>query len=100
MGTINASSGAKGKHFMQPNAEQLNHQQIGGKGSETQQTDIAIVAESILKTRERREKILAKNSGQSIEKVHKDCERDHWMDAKETLEYGFIDEIMERNDLK
>ena len=100
MGTIIASSGAKGKRFMLPNAEYLIHQPMGGAGSGTQQTDIQIIADSIKKTRDRLEKILADNSGKPIEQIHEDCERDHWMDAKETLDYGFIDEIMERNDLK
>ncbi|GBG96965.1 ATP-dependent Clp protease proteolytic subunit [Lactococcus termiticola] len=100
MGTIIASSGAKGKRFMLPNAEYLIHQPMGGVRPGAQQTEIAIVAESILKTRNRLEKILSDNSGQSIEKIHADAERDYWMDAKETLEYGFIDEIMENNALK
>ncbi|MDR2975866.1 MAG: ATP-dependent Clp protease proteolytic subunit [Streptococcaceae bacterium] len=100
MGTIIASSGQKGKRFMLPNAEYLIHQPMGGTGQATQQTDIQIIADSIKKTRDRLEKILSDNSGKPIEQVHIDCERDHWMDAKETLDYGFIDEIMERNDLK
>ncbi|MGT2958634.1 ATP-dependent Clp protease proteolytic subunit [Streptococcus bovimastitidis] len=100
MGTIIASSGTKGKRFMLPNAEYLIHQPMGGAGSGTQQTDMAIVAEQLLKTRKRLEKILADNSGKTIKQIHKDAERDYWMDAKETLEYGFIDEIMENNELK
>jgi ATP-dependent Clp protease protease subunit len=100
MGTIIASSGQKGKRFMLPNAEYLIHQPMGGTGQATQQTDIQIIADSIKKTRDRLEKILSENSGKPIEQIHVDCERDHWMDAKETLDYGFIDEIMERNDLK
>ncbi|MDR0299675.1 MAG: ATP-dependent Clp protease proteolytic subunit [Streptococcaceae bacterium] len=100
MGTIIASSGTKGKRFMLPNAEYLIHQPMGGTGQGTQQTDIQIIADSIKKTRDRLEKILSDNSEKPIEQVHEDCERDHWMDAKETLDYGFIDEIMERNDLK
>lgn len=100
MGTIIASSGTKGKRFMLPNAEYLIHQPMGGAGQGTQQTDIQIIADSIKKTRDRLEKILSENSGKPIEQVHLDCERDKWMDAKETLEYGFIDEIMENNDLK
>ncbi|CAM4126708.1 ATP-dependent Clp protease proteolytic subunit [Streptococcus penaeicida] len=100
MGTIIASSGTKGKRFMLPNAEYLIHQPMGGAGSGTQQTDMAIVAEQLLKTRKRLEKILADNSGKTIKQIHRDAERDYWMDAKETLEYGFIDEIMENNELK
>ena len=99
MGTIIASSGAKGKRFMLPNAEYLIHQPMGGAGSGTQQTDLAIVAEHLLRTRNTLEKILAENSGKSIEQIHKDAERDYWMSAQETLEYGFIDEIMENSNL-
>ena len=60
---------------------------------------MAIAAEHLLKTRNNLEKILAENSGQSIKKVHADAERDNWMSAQETLEYGFIDEIMANNKL-
>ena len=100
MGTIIASSGAKGKRFMLPNAEYLIHQPMGGTGGGTQQTDMQIVADHLSRTRKTLEKILADNSGQTVNKVHKDAERDRWMSAEETLEYGFIDEIMNRNDLK
>ena len=100
MGTIIASSGTKGKRFMLPHAEYMIHQPMGGTGGGTQQTDMAIAAEHLLKTRRTLEKILAENSGQSIEKVHADAERDNWMTAQETLDYGFIDEIMEANSLK
>ena len=99
MGTIIASSGAKGKRFMLPNAEYLIHKPMGGAGSGTQQTDMAIVAEHLLRTRNTLEKILAENSGKSVEQIHKDAERDYWMSAQETLEYGFIDEIMENSNL-
>ena len=73
---------------------------MGGTGGGTQQTDMAIAAEHLLKTRNNLEQILADNSGQPIEKVHVDAERDNWMSAQETLEYGFIDEIMTNNQLK
>ena len=99
MGTVIASSGAKGKRFMLLNAEYLIHQPMGGAGSGTQQTDMAIVAEHLLRTRNTLEKILAENSGKSVEQIHKDAERDYWMSAQETLEYGFIDEIMENSNL-
>lgn len=100
MGTIIASSGTKGKRFMLPHAEYMIHQPMGGTGGGTQQTDMAIAAEHLLKTRRTLEKILAENSGQFMEKVHADAERDNWMTAQETLDYGFIDEIMEANSLK
>ena len=100
MGTIIASSGAKGKRFMLPNAEYMMHQPMGGTGGGTQQTDMAIAAEHLLKTRHKLEKILSDNSGQTMEKIHIDAERDRWMDAEETLEYGFVDAIMDNNELK
>ena len=100
MGTIIASSGAKGKRFMLPNAEYLIHQPMGGTGGGTQQSDMDIAAEQLLKTRKKLEKILSDNSGKTVKQIHKDAERDYWMDAKETLKYGFIDEIMENNELK
>ena len=93
MGTIIASSGTKGKRFMLPNAEYMIHQPMGGTGGGTQQTDMAIAAQHLLKTRERLEQILADNSGQSLDKIHTDAERDNWMTAEET---GFIDAIMTR----
>ncbi|MBV1943238.1 ATP-dependent Clp protease proteolytic subunit [Streptococcus parasuis] len=94
MGTIIASSGTKGKRFMLPNAEYLIHQPMGGTGGGTQQTDMAIAAEHLLNTRNKLEKILAENSGKTVEQIHKDAERDYWMSAEETLAYGFIDQIM------
>lgn len=97
MGTVIASSGAKGKRFMLPNAEYMIHQPMGGTGGGTQQTDMAIAAEHLLKTRHNLEQILADNSGQSLDKVHTDAERDNWMSAQETLDYGFIDAIMTKN---
>jgi len=97
--TVIASSGAKGKRFMLPNAEYMIHQPMGGTGGGTQQTDMAIAAEHLLKTRKTLEQILADNSGKSVEQIHADAERDYWMSAQETLEYGFIDEIMANNSL-
>lgn len=97
MGTIIASSGTKGKRFMLPNAEYMIHQPMGGTGGGTQQTDMAIAAEHLLKTRHNLERILADNTGQPLDKVHADAERDNWMSAQETLDYGFIDAIMSKN---
>ena len=99
MGTVIASSGAKGKRFMLPNAEYMIHQPMGGTGGGTQQTDMAIAAEHLLKTRKTLEQILADNSGKTVEQIHADAERDYWMSAEETLAYGFIDEIMANNNL-
>ncbi|HEM4375850.1 TPA: ATP-dependent Clp protease proteolytic subunit [Streptococcus suis] len=100
MGTIIASSGAKGKRFMLPNAEYMIHQPMGGTGGGTQQTDMAIAAEHLLKTRNKLEKILADNSGKTVKQIHKDAERDCWMSAEETLAYGFIDQIMDNTKVK
>ena len=100
MGTIIASSGAKGKRFMLPNAEYMIHQPMGGTGGGTQQTDMAIAAEHLLKTRNKLEKILADNSGKTVKQIHKDAERDYWMTAEETLAYGFIDQIIDNSKTK
>ncbi|AIG43974.1 TPA: ATP-dependent Clp protease proteolytic subunit [Streptococcus suis] len=100
MGTIIASSGAKSKRFMLPNAEYMIHQPMGGTGGGTQQTDMAIAAEHLLKTRNKLEKILADNSGKTVKQIHKDAERDYWMSAEETLAYGFIDQIMDNTKVK
>lgn len=97
MGTIIASSGAKGKRSMLSNAEYMIHQPMGGTGGGTQQTDMAIAAEHLLKTRHNLEQILADNSGQPLDKVHADAERDNWMSAQETLDYGFIDTIVSKS---
>ncbi|MHA5114000.1 ATP-dependent Clp protease proteolytic subunit [Oenococcus oeni] len=94
MATIIASSGTKGKRFMLPNAEYLIHQPMGGAGAGTQQTDMSIIADQLLKTRKRLNNILKENSGKPIEEIEKDTERDHWMDSKETLDYGLIDKIL------
>ena len=92
MGAFLLSSGAKGKRFALPNAEVMIHQPSGG--ARGQATEIKIVAENILKTKDRLNRILAANTGQPVEKVAEDTERDNFMDAKEALEYGLIDEII------
>ena len=92
MGAFLLSSGAKGKRYALPNAEVMIHQPSGG--ARGQATEIKIVAENILKTKDRLNRILAENTGQSVEKVAEDTERDNFMDAKEALEYGLIDEII------
>jgi ATP-dependent Clp protease protease subunit len=97
MGTIIASSGTKGKRFMLPNAEYLIHQPMGGAGAGTQQTDMAIIAEQLTKTRNKLNKILADNSGQDLDTIARDTERDRWMSAEETLNYGLIDGILTKS---
>ena len=92
MGAFLLSSGAKGKRFALPNAEVMIHQPSGG--ARGQATEIKIVAENILKTKDRLNRILAANTGQPVEKVAEDTERDNFMDAQEALDYGIIDEII------
>ena len=98
MASVLASSGTKGKRFALPNSEILIHQPSGG--AQGQQTEIEIVAEEILKTRKKINQILADNSGQSVEKLNHDTERDNYLSAQEAKEYGLIDDIMENNQLK
>ena len=92
MGAFLLSSGAKGKRYALPNSEVMIHQPSGG--ARGQATEIKIVAENILKTKDRLNRILAANTGQPVEKVAEDTERDNFMDAEEALAYGLIDEII------
>lgn len=86
------SSGAKGKRNILPNAEVMIHQVLGG--TEGQATDIDIHARHILKTRDRLNKILAKNTGQKLAKIENDTERDYFMSAEEAVKYGLVDKII------
>jgi len=92
MGAFLLSSGTKGKRFALKNAEVMIHQVLGGANG--QATDIQIAAEHILKIKRKLNEILASNTGQSLQKVTNDCERDNYMSANEALEYGLIDEII------
>lgn len=92
MGAFLLSSGAKGKRFALPNSEIMIHQPSGG--AKGQATEIQIVAENILKTKKKLNEILAANTGQSVEKVAEDTERDNFMTAQEAREYGLIDKII------
>lgn len=86
------SSGAKGKRNILPNAEVMIHQVLGG--TEGQATDIDIHARHILKTRDRLNKILAKNTGQKLKKIEEDTERDYFMSAEEAVKYGLVDKVI------
>ncbi len=92
MGSFLLSGGAKGKRYALPNSEIMIHQPLGG--AQGQATEIKIAAEHILKTRERLNKILAANTGQSLEKIEIDTERDNFMSAQEAKEYGLVDEVI------
>ena len=94
MGAFLLSSGARGKRMALPNAEIMIHQPSGG--TRGQASDIKIQAEWMLRTREKLNKILAKNTGKSIEQIGVDTERDHFMPAEEAVEYGLIDKIIDQ----
>lgn len=92
MGSFLLTAGTKGKRFALPNAEIMIHQPLGG--AQGQASEIEIAARHILKTRERLNKILAERTGQPIEVIEKDTDRDNFMTAQEAKDYGLIDEIM------
>ncbi|HDH1946962.1 TPA: ATP-dependent Clp endopeptidase proteolytic subunit ClpP [Staphylococcus aureus] len=92
MGSFLLAAGAKGKRFALPNAEVMIHQPLGG--AQGQATEIEIAANHILKTREKLNRILSERTGQSIEKIQKDTDRDNFLIAEEAKEYGLIDEVM------
>ena len=92
MGAFLLAAGAKGKRRALPNGEILIHQPLGG--ARGQATEVAIHAEQLIKTREKMNRILAERTGQSVEQIALDTERDHYMTAEEALKYGLIDEII------
>lgn len=93
MGAFLLAGGTKGKRMALPNAEIMIHQPSGG--AQGQATDIDIVAKQILKTKERLNTLLAQNTGQPLEVIARDTERDNYMTAQEALAYGLIDSVIE-----
>ena len=88
------SSGTKGKRYCLPNSEVMIHQPLGG--AQGQATEIKIAAERILKLKDKLNRILANNTKQKLDVIERDTERDNFMDANEALEYGIVDEILEK----
>ena len=93
MGSILLSVGKKGRRFIQPHARVMIHQPSGG--ARGQASNIEIQAKEILLTKELGAQILADNCGQTFEKIMKDFNRDYWMGAEESIEYGIVDAVME-----
>jgi len=97
MGAFLLAGGAKGKRYALPNTEIMIHQPSGGIGR-VQATDFKIHAEQIIKTKERLNRILAENTGQPMEVIEADTERDNYLSAEEAVKYGIIDKILSRRD--
>lgn len=96
MGAVLLASGAKGKRFATPNAEILIHQPLISGGLSGQTTEIKIHADHMVKTREKLNKLLSEKTGQNLETIERDTERDNYMTAQEALEYGLIDGILDK----
>lgn len=94
MGAFLLSSGAKGKRYALPNSEIMIHQPLGG--ARGQATDIKIVADQIIKTKERLNRILAENTGRSVEEIARDTDRDNYLTAQEACEYGLVDKVIDK----
>jgi len=92
MGAMLLSSGTKGKRFCLPNGEVMIHQPLGG--AKGQATDIEIVAKHIITTKKKLNKILSENTGQKLERIEKDVERDYYMSAEEAQKYGIVDKVI------
>lgn len=95
MGAFLLAGGTKGKRFALPNSEIMIHQPSGG--TQGQASDIKITADHILKTRDKLNKILAENTGKSVETIAIDTERDNWLSAAEAMEYGLIDAVIDKH---
>jgi ATP-dependent Clp protease protease subunit len=96
MGSVIACSGAKGKRYALPNSENLMHQPLIGGVLEGQATDLEIEARHILRMRDQLYAIYAKATGQSLDKITADCERNNWLTAGEMLTYGLVDKVLEK----
>jgi len=96
MGSILLSAGAKGRRFIFPNGEVMIHQPSLGGHIQGVSADMEIHAEQIMRTKEMGARILAENTGQTIERIRKDFERDYWMDAQKSIEYGIVDKLVEK----
>ena len=96
MGAFLLAGGQKGKRYILPNAEVMIHQPLGG--AKGQASDIEIAAKNIIRTKEKLNRILSENTGKSYEQVCKDTDRDNWMSAKEAVEYGLVDSVIENHD--
>ncbi len=96
MGAVLLSGGEKGRRFIFPNAEVMIHQPSIGGVVQDQAANLYITAEHIKKTKERLIKILSENTGQPFEKVLQDADRDYWMDANKSIEYGIVDNIIDK----
>ena len=94
MGAFLLSAGAKGKRYALPNSEVMIHQPLGG--AQGQATEIAIAAKHILKTRDKLNNILSAQTGQPLEKIEQDTERDNFMSAEEAVAYGLVDQVVVR----
>jgi ATP-dependent Clp protease, protease subunit len=94
MGSILLSGGEKGKRYIFPHGEVMIHQPSLGGHIQAVSADMEIHAEQILRTKEMGARILAENTGQTVERIKKDFERDYWMDAEKSIEYGIVDKII------
>lgn len=98
MGAFLLAGGKKGKRYALPNSEIMIHQPLGG--GQGQATDISIMANRILKVKQKLNEILSSNTGKPLEQIQADTERDHFLDSQEALEYGLIDKIITTDTIK
>ena len=99
MGAFLLSAGTKGKRVALPHSRIMIHQPLGGTQGQRQATDIQIEAQEILRIRQELDKIMADNTGQTVEKIKKDTDRDYFMSAQEAKEYGIVDRVIEEKNL-
>ncbi len=96
MGAVLMCGGARGKRFVLPNSRLLLHQPLIGGVLEGPATDLSIEAKEIIRLRVRLYEIIAKHTGQPMERIERDCDRNKWLDANESIEYGLVDSMLER----